>query len=494
MKTIKNQFKKFLVVLALSCLPAILLGISGCSPAQRIAKKPPNSVTRDYRVLFEGRVIGQVFIETSQSNDVIRTTETTKIATQFRGMNAITNIIRETHEEDVSGHPLTLQKQIIIPHALRNIRATIAKGELLVRDQRGDQIANATHPLPADLLLHQGIRAKMREAADEAKPVFYSEWSFEQQKFIAMKLEAKRIEGTENVWRIHRESLNEKKQFQEEYLVDNEFYPLQTQINYLGKPLIIERCQQPCPAEYLQPLKPLDQQLLSSPYQITSDALNGHIRYRITSAFEPPATGEQQVYREGDLWVVDICTHCHADVPQISEEFTAYLKPNDWLESHDSRLISAAQKAVNPKDAGDVKMTTLARLTRKRLERNPQFSGYASALQAYQNRAGDCTEYALLLAALGRAAGIPTRVLFGLSYSREQFHGHKHVFAPHAWVQAWIDNRWRSYDAALDNFDAGHLALSISEGDQKDFNAIFENFTRLKIVSAQQIVKAKIDH
>lgn len=493
MKIIKNLFTKTVATPALGGLLAILLGASGCSSNYPIAKKPAASVTRDYRVLFEGRVIGQVFIETNQFDNVVRTTETTKIATQFRGMNSITNIIRETHEEDTSGHPLALQKQIIIPHALRKISAEIINNELRIRDQRGDQGIDTTRPLPVNFLLHQGVRDKMREAAREAKPVFYSEWSFEQQKFVDITLEARRENNTENAWHIHKESLGNGRRQAEEYLVDDEFYPLRTQINYLGKQLVIERCQQPCPAENLQALRPLDQQLLNSPYQITGEALTGHIRYQMQAAIKPPATGEQQVHKEGDLWIVDICAHCGPDKSSAPENIAQYLSANAWLESSDSRLLAAARNAISPQDTADIKMAMLARLTRKRLEKNTQFSGYASALQAYQNRAGDCTEYALLLAALGRAAGIPTRVLFGLSYTREQFHGHKHVFAPHAWVQAWIGNSWRSYDAALENFDAGHIALNISDGDQNDFNAIFENFARLKIVSAQQIVKAKHD-
>jgi len=33
------------------------------------------------------------------------------------------------------------------------------------------------------------------------------------------------------------------------------------------------------------------------------------------------------------------------------------------------------------------------------------------------------------------------------------------VFVPHAWVQAFIDDRWHSYDAALHGFDAGHIGI-----------------------------------
>jgi hypothetical protein len=38
---------------------------------------------------------------------------------------------------------------------------------------------------------------------------------------------------------------------------------------------------------------------------------------------------------------------------------------------------------------------------------------------------------------------------------------------------------------------AGVYRIENSNGDQRDFNAIFENFGKLKIISAQQIVKSK---
>lgn len=493
MKITKNTVDTPIAALACTFLLYLFATISGCSSRFPPPEKFQNSITRDYRVRFEGQTIGQVSIVTSQAPDKVLTTETTTIATQFRGLNTINNVIREIHEEDSGGHPLSAQKQIIIPHAMRNSSASIINGELTIEEERGDQHARLTRQLPADFLLFQGIREKMRDSARKATPVFYSEWSFEQQHFVSVKLEASRPTGSEpaNSWLIRKESQSNGKILVENYLVDNDFYPLKTPINYLGKRLFIERCLPPCSDEKRQALRPLDQQLLNSPYQITQDALAGHIRYQIHSATRPVTTGEQEVRRNGDAWIVDVCTECNKGAEQAPADLAQYLGPNTWMETQDARLITAAGRAVNLQDSADIRMTKLARLTRNRLAKNPQFSGYATALQAYQNRTGDCTEYALLLATLGRVAGVPTRVLFGLSYTREKFHGHKHVFAPHAWVQAWVDNRWRSYDAALENFDAGHIALNISDGNQQDFNAIFDNFTQLNIMSAQHIVKAK---
>ena len=103
--------------------------------------------------------------------------------------------------------------------------------------------------------------------------------------------------------------------------------------------------------------------------------------------------------------------------------------------------------------------------------RKVDFAGHFSALETLERRSGDCTESAVLLAALGRAAGIPTRVANGLAYSRARYHGVSNVFMPHSWTLAWVEGRWRSFDLALDTFDSSHIALTIGDGDARSVSA-----------------------
>jgi hypothetical protein len=106
--------------------------------------------------------------------------------------------------------------------------------------------------------------------------------------------------------------------------------------------------------------------------------------------------------------------------------------------------------------------------------RRIDFAGHYSALDTIHRRAGDCTEAAVLLAALGRAAGIPTRVVNGLVYSRERYHGVANTFMPHSWVLAYVDGAWRSFDLALDRFDTTHIALTVGDGDNRSVQAALQ--------------------
>jgi hypothetical protein len=58
---------------------------------------------------------------------------------------------------------------------------------------------------------------------------------------------------------------------------------------------------------------------------------------------------------------------------------------------------------------------------------------------------------------------------------------------PHAWVQAFIDGRWQSFDAALHGFDAGHIALSVGDGDPWRFFAGFDTLGRMRVDAVQAL-------
>jgi len=198
------------------------------------------------------------------------------------------------------------------------------------------------------------------------------------------------------------------------------------------------------------------------------------IRYRFSFRdgieFPLPQTGEQRVTAETGLATVDICETCGPGLPSDPAFLADALKATAWLQSDSAKLKDIVGPVMRMPVSDTDKMKVLAKMTRAFLGRL-DFIGHYSALETLSRRAGDCTEASVLLAALGRAAGIPTRVANGLVYSRESYHGVSNVFMPHSWTLAWVDGRWRSFDAALDDFDATHIALSVGDGDERSLTA-----------------------
>jgi len=226
------------------------------------------------------------------------------------------------------------------------------------------------------------------------------------------------------------------------------------------------------------PYSVLRNAVVQSPYRIPGPALQGHIRYhfgfRDGLAFDLPQTSEQRVTAGSaaapNEVAVDICATCGPGLADDEAARALALRPTRWLQSNHPRLRSIAAPFAHMAASDTRKMERLAVRARQLMPR-VEFGGHYSALDTLVRGAGDCTEAAVLLAALGRAIGIPTRVASGLVYSRDYYHGVDNVFTPHSWVLAYADGQWRSFDAALERFDSTHIALVIGDGDARSIEA-----------------------
>lgn len=67
-------------------------------------------------------------------------------------------------------------------------------------------------------------------------------------------------------------------------------------------------------------------------------------------------------------------------------------------------------------------------------DKSPRY-GFSSVAEILDTRAGDCTEHALLLAALLRRAGLASRLAYGFLLTESGFIGH-------AWTEAYAGERW----------------------------------------------------
>lgn len=229
--------------------------------------------------------------------------------------------------------------------------------------------------------------------------------------------------------------------------------------------------------------------LVASPYKISDAALAGTIRYRVElrdgSIWNWPETAEQHVAQHGNATELTICANCGRETPPTEAELRRYLQPNDWVQSRDRRIVEFARAANG--GSIDATMSALILSVQKHMTGAIDFREYQTAVQAFDSRSGDCTEYAVLLAAAARARAIPTRVVVGLSYA-SRFLGHSHAFSPHMWVQAWNGTRWASYDAALSHFDAGHIAIAVGDGAPESTRGVMNTIAKLRIIEAAGVL------
>lgn len=109
------------------------------------------------------------------------------------------------------------------------------------------------------------------------------------------------------------------------------------------------------------------------------------------------------------------------------------------------------------------------------------------ARQVADGQRGDCTEHAVLLAALCRAKGIPTRVAVGLVYvpAIESF-----VF--HMWNESLIDEQWIPFDATLGQGGIGAGHLKVRNSNLADATAISDFLPVAQLVGQIEIELVKV--
>lgn len=162
-----------------------------------------------------------------------------------------------------------------------------------------------------------------------------------------------------------------------------------------------------------------------------------------------------------------------------------YLKPSRYVQSDNEKIISLSKKAVgNSTDAAEA-AAKIEDFVSKYVENKSLSVGYASAAEVADSKQGDCTEFAVLTAALCRAAGIPAQVVVGIAYVNE-WQTFKNCFGGHAWTQAYIGDKWVGLDSAFKStgrsgFDAGHIALAVGSGNPEDFFRLVSTFGYFKI-------------
>lgn len=156
-------------------------------------------------------------------------------------------------------------------------------------------------------------------------------------------------------------------------------------------------------------------------------------------------------------------------------------KPNVLIQSDDPKVVElAGQVAQKETDPWKIAVA-LERHVRESMKTADFSQALASAAEVARTRRGDCTEYAVLLAAMARARDIPARVVVGLVYA-PSLGG----FGFHMWNEVWIKDRWIPLDAtrAQGGIGGGHLKLSdanLADGSPTSFLPVYQVMGKLAV-------------
>lgn len=134
----------------------------------------------------------------------------------------------------------------------------------------------------------------------------------------------------------------------------------------------------------------------------------------------------------------------------------AALEPSVLIQSNDPTIKQMAREAVAAESEPARRAAKLERYVQQAVKEKNFSSAFSSAAEVAKTRQGDCTEHAVLLAALARALEIPSRVAIGLVYVRPA-----QAFGFHMWTEVYVDGDWRGLDGTLGQggTTAGHIKL-----------------------------------
>ena len=219
-----------------------------------------------------------------------------------------------------------------------------------------------------------------------------------------------------------------------------------------------------------------------SPELLTARHARIAVRSTNGDALVFPASGAQRFEANpaGGLFVdIDVGRTSLVTAEELAD--ARYLASSILIDAKDPAVIDLALRAVSSARLNETspvadRAEALRTFVMRFIIHKDLATAFAGASAVAQSKAGDCSEHAVLLAALLRAQGIPSRVASGMVYA-EEFAGKRDVFAWHMWTQAQVDGAWIDLDATLSSrsFHPGHLLMATSAQDDAQLDADFSN-------------------
>lgn len=449
-----------------------------------------------FTVLLDGRKIGSFESQRLVEDGKVETTQTLDVSLERAGIT-IHLINGESATETVDGKPLAFASRVKMSGIESRIEGRIDGANVAVTSTTGGATQTRTMTWPQGALLPEatrlaGVRAGL-EPGTRYDVLAFQPSSLDTARVTTLVAAAEAVDlpgGAKKLARLDQDMAFSGTTMRSRSWVDAQQTVYKLVMPIMGVDLVLLACDRACATAPNQGSDVFERTMLPTPRAIAARELHGPMRYTLVArdgADSPEliATDEQRVEKRGNERIVTISPQPRAATPTERprpEDF----RPNDYLQSEAPEVVALARQAVGDARDPTEKMQRIETFVRGFIKDKTLNVGYASALEVARKPEGDCTEHAVLVAALGRAEGIATRVVDGLAYA-PGFAGKDQVFVPHAWAQAWIDGRWRSFDAALRGFDSGHIALAVGNGDPWRFYAGIEQLGTLQMRAAQAL-------
>ncbi len=445
-----------------------------------------------FAVFMEGKKVGYAVQSRIESNGQVTNSEKARLTISRTGI-PITVETTETTIETPDGKPLGFEIEQVLGAMtmMKTVGRVDEEGKMHVTRTSMGTEQTEIQQWPGGALMTEGLHLlTMRKGLKEG--LEYTVKAFSPEAMQALDADI-RIGARKNIDLLGRVvPLTEVKTalnipmagqiIMTEY-IDDELNMQKSITTAMGMKIEIVACAKEFALGDNDVLDVVDKMFLASPVSLDNVGSAASITYHISATGDTelaiPSNDNQQVQQLGDgkaiITVKPVAVPAGAAFPYKGndEEALKALKPSQFVQSDDEKIIALARRAVgDTKDAAEA-AGRIEAFVADYVEDRSLSVGYASAAEVAESKQGDCSEFSVLTAAMCRAVGIPAQVVVGIAYVKE-YAGLQDRFGGHAWVQAYIGGKWVGLDASFrgagrGGYDAGHIALASGNGNPEDF-------------------------
>jgi hypothetical protein len=487
-----------------ACFIGLCLFLTACTTA--LAEEE----TDYFAVFMQGKKVGYAVHNRAVQGGRVTTTEEVSITISRLGM-PVTIKSTETSVETLAGKPLAFESVQNLGAMIMKVAGTIKGDVVHLTTMSMGMEEKSTMPWPKGAVMAEGLRLKtLKEGLEPGAEYTVDLFPASVMQMIAVRVTVGQKTDVDLLGRVVRltevtttMSLPMAGAVTSITYVDDEMRALKNTMPIAG--MTVEMLA--CPKEFAlgenDVLEFIDSMFVRSPEPI--DNVSGISAITYTLRVNPgtdlviPSSDNQKAQRLADGRIVLTVEPVQApaggtlpyrgDDPKLREA----IKPSRFLQSDRREIINLARKAVgDAKDAAEAARRIESFVARYIDDRSLSV-GYASAAEVLESRQGDCSEFAVLTAALCRAVGIPAQVVVGIAYVRA--FGGIEGFGGHAWTRAYVGGdkegrggRWIGLDASFKGggcggYDAGHIALAMGNGEPGNFFNMASALGKFKIES-----------
>ncbi|NOS99734.1 MAG: transglutaminase family protein [Phycisphaerales bacterium] len=497
--------RRFTVIVFIGVLVAVRSPVRAGDPL-KLLDPPQGQFADDWMLLMLGdEKVGYANSTITRNGDTI----TARMLTVFsiaRADNKVEISMLQTAEETVDGHPREFESATKMGIVETRTRGVIADGKVKLSTTQFGQTTDQTSEFPPGAVMTWGsyritiekgfapgttYDIDVYEPAMSAEKPIRAHFEVGEKKTIDVlgkQREAVEIRSTLSTPQGEMPSVS---------YVDDKGNPLRVEVQIAGLKMTMVAADREIalrefnpPEFFVDTLVPVDRSLdrgtlAAVDYTIRVNGAGRKLPPLPPTAMQTPGESDAQ---SAKLRVRRVDTRALRDAPIVppSEELNEFLVSSASINSKDPAIIEMAANAAGDETRPYYVADRLRTHVTDIIKEKSLAVGFGTASEVCRNREGDCTEHAVLLAALGRARGIPTRVVVGLAYV-PSFAGKTNVFGFHMWTQFNIAGQWIDLDAALRETDCSPARIALATSGLNDVGigeiafAIMDVITGLKI-------------